>query len=181
MEQLVYSRKVSSATLIFTRFFALAATMTVPIIITAAIAFFGIKSVYPGEALDNFAFFRCTAYWLVPNILVATSVGMLVTEVMSGIIAIFLQGAWWFSSIFAATGGLTGEIKAFTLVMRHNNVLGADVFAAEMRTVIFNRIFFTVLSLVLVTLTAIIYELKRRGIFNGLSGIGKDRKRKSAA
>lgn len=181
MEQLVYSRKVSSAKLVFTRFLALAATMTVPIIITAAIAFFGIKSVYPDEALDSFAFFRCAGYWLVPNILVATAVGMLVTEVMSGIIAIFLQGAWWFASIFEGTGGLTGEIKAFTLVMRHNNVLGADVFASEIRTVIFNRIFFTVLSLVLVTLTAIIYELKRRGIFNGLSGIGKDRKRKSAA
>lgn len=181
MEQLVYSRKISSARLVFTRFLALVTVMLIPVIITSVIAYFDIKKIYPGEPLDNFAFFRCAAYWLVPNILVSVAVGMLVTEIMSGIIAIFVQGAWWFMSIFSSAGGLTGEIKAFTLVMRHNNLLKADVFAMEMKTIIFNRIFFTVLSIVLVTLTAIIYGMKRRGIFNGLSDLGKNSKRKSEA
>ncbi|MCH5194452.1 MAG: ABC transporter permease [Oscillospiraceae bacterium] len=174
MEQLVYSRKVSSAKLVFTRFFALVAVMLIPVIITAVIAYFNVKNIYPGAALDNFAFFRCAGYWLVPNILVSAAVGMLVTEMMSGLIAILVQGGWWFMSIFASEGGLTGEIKPFTLVMRHNNVLKADVFAMEMKIVIFNRIFFTVLSIALVALTAIIYGLKRRGIFNGLSDLGKN-------
>ncbi|MCH5348433.1 MAG: ABC transporter permease [Oscillospiraceae bacterium] len=181
MEQLVYSRKVSSGKLVFTRFLALVTVMAIPIIITAAIAYFKVKSIYPGEALDNFAFFRCAAYWLVPNILISTAVGMLVTEIMSGMIAIFVQGAWWFMSIFAAEGGLTGEIKPFTLVMRHNNLLKSDVFAMEMKSIIFNRLFFTVLSVVLVTLTVIIYEMKRRGVFNGLSDLRKNSGRKSKA
>ena len=116
-----------------------------------------------------------------PNILISTAVGMLVTEIMSGMIAIFVQGAWWFMSIFAAEGGLTGEIKPFTLVMRHNNLLKSDVFAMEMKSIIFNRLFFTVLSVVLVTLTVIIYEMKRRGVFNGLSDLRKNSGRKSKA
>ena len=181
IDQLVYSRKVSSAKLIFTRYSALVFVMLVPVIFTALHAHAMVKNIYPDNVLDNTAFLRYTIFWLLPNIMTATAVGMLVTEVMSGMIAIFVQGAWWFMSIFEGTGGLTGEIKPFTLVMRHNNLLGSDVFASEMRTVIFNRIFFTALSLALVALTAIIYGLKRRGVFNGLSGIGKDRKRKSAA
>lgn len=181
MEQLVYSRKVSSVKLVFTRFLALVTVMLIPVIITAVTAHFEIKSICPGEPLDNFAFFRCAGYWLVPNILISTAVGMLLTEIMSGMVAILIQGGWWFMSIFESTGGLTGEIKPFTLVMRHNNVLKADVFAAEMKTIIFNRTFFTVLSMVLVTLTAIIYGLKRRGIFNGISDLGKNPERKHKA
>lgn len=178
MEQLIYSRKISSAKLIFTRYSALVSVMLIPIILTASIAHFKIKSTYPGLAIDNSAMFRYAAFWLIPNILVAAAVGMFFTEIISGLIAVLVQAAWWFMSIFASTGGLTGEIKPFTLVMRHNNLLKSDIFAAEWNIIVFNRIFFTIFSIAVVAVTALIYGIKRRGV---LSGFGKNSKRGSAA
>ena len=167
MEQLAYSRKISSAKLIFTRYFALVFVMLIPVIFTAINAHMMVKDLYPESELDSTAFFRYTVFWLIPNILTAAAVGMLITEIFSGLLAIFAQGAWWFSSVIAASGGLTGNIGKFTLVMRHNSLLKSDVFNAEWSNIIFNRIFFTIMSIIAVALTAFIYELKRRGVFNG--------------
>ena len=168
MEQLAYARKISSARLIFTRYIALVAVMMIPLILTAVIANNMVSSLYPDYTLDRFAIFRYALFWLVPNIMTASAVGMLVTEFSSGLLAIFAQGAWWFASIFSSAGGLTGRIGRFTLVMRHNSLTGHDVFYAQWENIVFNRIFFTVISLIAIALTAFIYEQKRRGIFNGL-------------
>lgn len=168
MELLAYSRKISSVKLIFTRFIALVTVMMIPLILTAVIANNMVNSLYPDYAMDRFAIFRYALFWLVPNIMVASTVGMLVTEFSSGLLAIFAQGAWWFASIFASAGGLTGRIGKFTLVMRHNNLLKHGIFYAQWGNIVFNRIFFTAISLVGIALTALIYEQKRRGIYNGL-------------
>lgn len=178
MEQLAYSRKISSAKLIFTRFFALVSVLLIPVIITAFIAYARVKGVYPDNALDSTAFFRYMVFWLVPNIMTASAVGMLITEIASGLAAIFVQGAWWFSSTLASTDGLTGSIGKFTLVMRHNSLSGYDSFNAQWSNITFNRIFFTVLSILAIALTAFIYELKRRGVFNGFQISRKNFKRK---
>ena len=168
MEQLAYSRQISSVKLIFTRFIALVAVMMIPLILTAVIAYNRVTGLYAGYVLDRFVIFRYALFWLVPNIMVASTVGMLVTEFSSGLLAIFAQGAWWFASIFASAGELTGRIGKFTLVMRHNNLLKHDIFYAHWGNIVFNRIFFTAISLVGIALTALIYEQKRRGIYNGL-------------
>lgn len=169
MEQLAYARKISSARLVFTRFFALAAVMLLPLILTAVIAHIRVKGVYAGYAVDSFAFLRYVVFWLVPNILTASAVGMLVTELVSGLLAVFVQGVWWIASIFSAVGGLTGGIRKFTLVMRHNSLLGHDVFYGQWTDIVFNRSFFTVFSLLAIMLTAWIYEQKRRGMIHGLT------------
>lgn len=181
MEQLAYSRKISSAKLIFTRYFALIAVMLIPVVFTAFHANASIGTVYPDHDLDNSAFLRYTVFWLIPNIMTSTAVGMFVTELTSALLAIFVQGVWWFASTIAATDGLTGNIGKFTLVMRHNNLLKADVWVAEWNNIVFNRIFFSAVSILAIALTAFIYEMKRRGVFNG-SQIGLPNfKRKSEA
>lgn len=168
MSQLVYARKISSVKLIFTRFFSLVTVMLIPVVITAVLAYMKVKSIYPNNDLDNLAIFKYALFWLVPNIMTAAAVGMLITEGISGLLAIFVQGAWWFASIFSGSSGLTGNIKKFTLVMRHNSLMGQDVFTAQWNNIIYNRIFFTVISLLAVALTAFIYDKKRRGIYHGL-------------
>lgn len=181
MEQLAYSRKISSAKLIFTRYFALVAVMVIPVLLTAFDAYISIKNVYPDNELDSTAFLRYAVLWLVPNIMTATAGGMLITELTSGLLAIFVQGAWWFSSVMSATGGLTGNIGKFTFVMRHNSPLKADVFNAEWGNIVFNRIFFSAVSILAIVLTAFIYEMKRRGVFNGFQIGLPNFKRKSKA
>lgn len=181
MEQLAFSRKITSAKLIFTRYLSLVTVLILPVAFTTVHAHLQIKSIYPDDQLDATAFLRYMVCWLLPNIMTASAVGMLLTELHSGLTAIFVQGAWWFSSVIAATDGLTGGIGKFTLVMRHNSLLGRDVFAAQWNSILFNRSFFTALSIALVSLTAFIYELKRRGVFNGFKIGLPNNKRKSEA
>lgn len=181
MEQLAYSRKISSARLVFTRYFSLVTVLLIPVFFTALIAYAKIKSIYPDNDLDHFAILKYTAFWLVPNIMTASAIGMLITEISSGLIAIFVQGAWWFTSITSAMDGLTGNIGKFTLVMRHNSLLEYDVFMAQWSSIVFNRIFFTVLSILAIALTVFIYEQKRRGVFHGFQIPIQNFKRQSQA
>lgn len=167
IEQLAYSRKISSAKLVFTRYVSLVFMMIIPVLITAFIAHMTVKKLYSGNSIDNSAIIKNALTWLVPNIMFSTAVGMIITELGSGIIAIFIQGALWFGSIFAGTGSLTGNIHRFTLVLRHNSLYGADVFQTEL--FVFNRIFFTVLSVAIIFITVFVYEQKRGGKLNGLN------------
>jgi len=178
MEQLAYSRKISSAKLIFTRYFALVALLLIPIAITASIANFKVCGMYHNNSADIFAIFKYSAAWLIPNIMTAAAVGMLVTELTSSLLAIFAQGIWWFTSIFSADG-LTGCIRKFTLIARHNSLYGLDTFMNSFNNFVFNRIFYTIISIIAIALTAFIYEKKRRGTFNGYSFHFKTFKHKS--
>lgn len=169
MEQLAYSRKISSVRIIFTRFAALMVTMIIPVIITAVIANVTVNKLYPDNTKDNSAFLKYAVIWLIPNIMSATAVGMFVTEITSSMLAIFVQGVWWFTSIFAGSGSLTGNIGKFTFLLRHNSLYDHNVFMNCHDDFIFNRVFFAIAALAGVMFTASVYEMKRRGVYNGLS------------
>lgn len=169
MEPLVYCRKISPLKLVFTRYSALIAVLHLPVVLTAVLAHIRVLGLYPGAEVKPFAIFLYALLWLSPNILTAAAVGMLSTELFSGFAGILVQGVWWFFSVMAGTQGLTGMIGRFTLVMRHNNLLGSEIFEAEWETVLFNRVFFTVFSLAAVGVTAVVFEAKRRGRYHGFS------------
>ncbi|MDE7279305.1 MAG: ABC transporter permease, partial [Oscillospiraceae bacterium] len=179
MSDLIYSRKISSAKLVFTRFAALVAVMLIPVAVTVVMANISVSSRYPDFTVDLLAIPKLAAVWLIPNVLLAAAVGMFVTEVSSPILAVFVQGAWWMASLMSSNE-LTGEISLFTLICRHNSLYKYEAFERTLNLFTFNRIFYTILSLVLVGLTAAVYELKRRGIWNGLFSSRKNIFRKSA-
>ncbi len=168
MSDLIYSRKISSAKLVFSRYFALLTVMAIPVVITVIHAQLCISGLYPNNEINMLAIPKWAAIWLIPNIMFASAVGILASEAFSPIIAVFIQGALWMMSIMGGSGELTGQIERFTLVCRHNNLYKAELFAADLDKFIFNRSFYTLLSLALVGLTAAVYELKRRGILNEL-------------
>lgn len=179
MSDLIYSRKISSVKLVFTRFAALVAVMLIPVAVTVIMANISVSSRYPDVTVDMLAIPKLAVVWLVPNVLLAAAVGMFVTEISSPILAVFVQGAWWMASL-TSSNELTGEISLFTLICRHNSLYKYEAFERTLNLFTFNRIFYTVLSLILVGLTAAVYELKRRGTWNGLFSSRKNIFRKSA-
>lgn len=181
IEQLIYSRKISSARLMLTRFAALIFVMLIPVILTVIHAQISLCQMYAGYEIDMLAFAKYSAMWLLPSLIVTAALGMTLTEIFSPLIAVFVQGALWFGSLFASGGTLTGQITSFVFVPRHNSFYGADLFAETFRQFTFNRIFYTVLAFALLAVTVIVYEIKRRGGFNELFGSGKNNAGKSAA
>ncbi len=168
ISEFIYSRKISSAKLVMTRFSALVCTMILPVILTVIHAEYTVCKMYDGFSLDVFAIPKYALLWLVPTMLTAISVGMLFTELFSPLAAVFVQGVWWFADIFASSGSLHGNIKSFTLVPRHNSLYYSDAFFSRIKIFTFNRVFFTLLSAVLVIFTIFVYEAKREGHLNGL-------------
>lgn len=165
MEQLIYSRKISSSKLVFTRFSALVTILFIPIIILSFTASFSIMKLYPDSNTDFFAVPKMAVFWLLPNILFSSALGMIFTETFSLLIAVFVQGVLWFGSVMSNME-LTGNISRFTLVCRHNSLYDRNSFIECYNKFIFNRISYTLISLLIIILTSWIYSMKRKGDFN---------------
>ncbi len=170
MEQLVFSRKISSAALVVNRFLALIVSMAVPVLLLSIAATIQVFGIYEGMSLDPAAIIGMA------GILIASAVGMALTEIYSPLLAVFAQSVWWIFSI--STGKLTGAIHKFTLVLRHNNLLKRQIFVRQTGDFLFNRCFYIVAALILVAVTVWIYEKKRKGGFGGNAGFKKDFSRK---
>ncbi|MBP7188235.1 MAG: ABC transporter permease [Ruminococcus sp.] len=173
MTELVYSRKISSLRLTFTRYAALVTTMFIPVLITMIIAAVQASVVYGGEELKMHLMFTTPTFWLLPEIMVVTAVGMLVTEIFSAGVAVAVQGVWAFISLMSGSNELYGDITKFGLMCRHNTLYHRSAFMETYNDFVFNRIFYMILALVLVCAAAFIYNLKRGGRFNGIRLFGK--------
>lgn len=174
VSDLIYTRKISSLKLIFTRYAALVTMMFIPVILCMIAAAIQLIKYFDFNDLALYRMFTLPTFWLLPQLMIVTAVAMIVTEVFSSGIAILLQFAWWFSSIMASGAKLSGSISKFDLVCRHNTVFGRDEFMLSRNDFIFNRIFFFITAIVITAITAYVYELKRGGRFHGIRLFGKD-------
>lgn len=155
----IYTRSVGSVKLIFTRYFASVLMMSaiIPVIMTAA--FIGASKLYDG--LNIFIFFAYGFGWLLPGIMFGAAMGVFLS-LLFGAGGVLIYGAFWFIQL-NANAALVGGNTLFSLMIRHNSFADADIFAAELPTVIANRCIYFALSLIIVVISAGIYELKRGG------------------
>ncbi|MCQ2469344.1 MAG: ABC transporter permease [Ruminococcus sp.] len=181
ISDIIYSRKISSAKLVLTRFAALVVMMLIPVLLMAAAAHIQAAKLYSGTELDNTVFYTLTLEWLLPNLMAATAFGMLITELSSPIIAEILGIAVWFKEVCLGSYELVGDISSFDLIIRHNSEMYRSVFMANYSEFIFSRCFWAGIALVMVTGTIAVYELKRGGVLNEFRLPFKNNKIKSKA
>lgn len=161
MESLVYSRKCSSAKIVLMRYLALVCCMAVPVLFTMLHVVISIAGLYPDMAVSFGKAVADSLLWLLPNITIVTAVGAFLTEMVSPMVAIFVQGAWWYMSLESTE--LVGDITRYALVLRHNSMGQIGVFQAQYGDFVWNRWFYLGASIVLLFLTIVRYECKRRG------------------
>ncbi|MBW9158988.1 ABC transporter permease [Clostridium tagluense] len=163
MKELIYSRRVSSAKLILSRYSALVIMMMLPILLLAGVSTF--QAVSFNEKLnltvDYFAFFKYSIGWLMPTLMVVTAVGMFLTLLTETAIAIPVQMIWWYSSI--SKGVLIGSYDLSQLMIRFNTIEYRDVFVSIIPNIFLNRIFFISVSAIFVIASIYILKLKRTG------------------
>ena len=173
MTELVYSRNISSLKLTFIRYGALVAMMFIPVFLTMIAAAIQAGEVYGDEPLKMHYMFTTTTFWLLPELMAVTAVGMFLTEFFSAGFAVAAQGAWSFLSLMSCGDKLSGNITKFCLICRHNTLYDRSAFMETYNDFVFNRIFYMVLALVMVLAAAYVYHLKRGGRFNGIRLFGK--------
>lgn len=165
IRNLIFTRKISSTGIIFVRYLAMIVSMLIPVLLIAAYASFSVSAMYSGMDLDSFAFFKYAFGWLMPTLMISTSIGIFFTELTDSPIAIAIQGSWWFFDVFKGIKQLEGGY-GLELSPRHNILGSTQVYLDNFSTLMNNRIIYVVLSILLVVMTVLIYEQKRRGRFD---------------
>lgn len=173
VNNILYSKQISSAKLLFTRYVALVVMLFIPVLVTMLSALIQALIVYKGYTLDIPVMFTLPTFWLLPEIMIVTALGMLITETFSSGTAILVQVIWAFLSLMSGGAELSGDIGKFDLICRHNTLGERDVFLLEQNNFVFNRVFYMILSLIIILLTVWVYNLKRGGKFNGFRLFGE--------
>lgn len=163
----LYPRSIRSWRFIASRYAAIAAMVMLPILLLSGYETYAIASSYPEQTIDYFAFFKYSLGWLLPTVLVVAAASLLITEWSGTAIAVALQFAWWFMTLMVGIPFIDGGKPGLLYMPRHNALGNTELFAAGLEDFIWNRLLYAALSLVLVAVTVIIYEKKRRGMRSG--------------
>ncbi|RUT46206.1 ABC transporter permease [Paenibacillus anaericanus] len=172
IQELLYTRRISSFRFMFTRYFAMVAALFLPVLLMALYVTVQTANQYRGVDIDLFAFIKYSCGSLLPSIMVSAAVGVCLTVLTDTPIAIAAQGIWWFIGINMGLQHIDGGYGS-DLVIRHNKVGNTDVYLDNFNTLVINRISYTLLAIALVALSVWIYELKRRGKLDVLGSIKK--------
>lgn len=167
MHELIYSRKISSARLIITRYLACIVMEMLPIVVLSAIPSTQLLLFAGRHGLeaDSLAFLKYIFCWILPTLLTTTGVGFALTILTDTPLAIAVQFLWSFISM--SSGSLTkingGYYSLGEIAIRHNVLGNYDVMQSNIQALCDNRIFYSCLGIVLLLVSMLLYGLKRRG------------------
>jgi hypothetical protein len=180
MNELIYSRKKSSAGIVLTRYFALVCMTILPVVLLSLVPTVQL-SVFAAQhsmSVDYLAFAKYIAVWLMPTVLTATAVACLFTTLTDTPIAILLQLVWSLFGIFTSANSLEGGRYGIDIAIRHNSLGNLRLMRENVNALIVNRFSYAAISLVLILVTVFLFNLKRRGklnVFNGFRKIVRNR------
>lgn len=183
MQELIYTRKCSSAAIVLSRYLSMLVMLILPVLILSLLPFAQCLEYAraAGLSVDLLAFVKYTFGWLTPTIMTSLAVGMFLTELTDTALAILVQGGWWFVSIFASAQNLGGGAYGWNLIPRHNTEMNWQGYHDAFSQLAANRILYALIATALVALTALIYAQKRKGRLQLHGKILANRKNKSKA
>ncbi|MFT4144354.1 MAG: ABC transporter permease [Mobilitalea sp.] len=163
-QEVIYSRKASSLSIITSRYLSMVVMLIVPVLLISLIPFS--ECLYyansQGINIDHLAFVKYIFGWLLPTMLVSLSVGVVVTEFTNSALAILIQVGWWFISLFTGIAAMTGGY-GWNLIPRHNAVGMYDAFHDNFTTLVMNRTGYFILAIVMLFASVVLYDLRRKG------------------
>lgn len=168
MNQIIYSKKVSSITMIFSRFSAIIICFYVMVIILSIVpSIISIKKVFElGVKGEFFAFLKYITLWILPIIIFVSAISSFFTLVFKSYLPVFILTICWFLVIFILPTDIGGSVGK-SLVPRMNTLYSYSIFKELYYEFLWNRLFYSILGLFLVLLSCLIYYFRRRGGFIG--------------
>ncbi len=184
MEELIYTRRISSLRIVAVRYLALLTAAMLPVIALSYLSNIPVWGLYEGIRLDYLAPLVYDLGWLLPSVMITTAIGMFLTELTGTPAAVAVQGLWWLVDLNQGFKTVLAGYALFRLAPRHNagslTWFRTGDFQEHFADLAKNRLLFAGLSLLLIALTVPVYETKRRrgkvdgkGFFQrALSGMG---------
>lgn len=170
VSEVLYAKPVSGAVLLVSRYLANVVMLFVPVVVYGFLLQlpYQYQTLKMGMSPDGLAFLKYNLLWNLPIIMAMLALSFFLTEVAQNILAIPVGLVWVFGSEITADT-LTGNF-GLKLVTRWNRFGGYNSFAAQFAELCRNKIYYVGLSIVLLLLTIIVYEKRRR---EGTSLYGK--------
>ncbi|KWX86542.1 hypothetical protein AMQ83_18345 [Paenibacillus riograndensis] len=165
VKELLYSRKYSSAGFILARYFALVTMLLLPVLLLSLIpltqlALYGSRH---HITVDLWAFAKYILAWLLPTLMTTTAVAFVRTTLTETPIAIAVQLFWSYPDILSGSSYIYGGHYGTQLAIRHNTLDNLQAMLDGLPALILNRSLYVLFALLLVGITSVLYELKRRG------------------
>lgn len=162
VSHVVYARTANAGVIIGSRYLANVCMAFLPVVLVSFVHQlpwqYHAKTL--GVSADIFAFLKYDVIWLLPEIMFVFAVSFLITEMTENVIAVFIQVFWALLSMFTAKS-LLGAFGLKLLVRW--NVLGAPVLFEQQKNQLYiNRGFYFGLAVVVLIVTCLVYEKKRR-------------------
>lgn len=157
MQDLIYTRKSSSASIVVSRYLAMLIMLVIPLSHCLK------HASSAGISVDLYAYVKYMFGWLLPTIMAVTAVGTFLTELTDTALAILVQGVWWFIVVFSSTGSLHGGAYGWNLIPRHNTEMNWTGYHNGFAQLAANRILYASFAVLLVILTVFVYSQKRKG------------------
>lgn len=165
--QIIFSKKCSSYVIILSRYLAIIFMIIIPLIFISITP--TLQSIYLADSYnvspDYFAFIKVIFGWLLPTIIVVSSLGILLTEITNTPIAIFVQCLWWFLSVLSSGSNLVGNV-GMKLIPRFNSLITYEAYNRLFDEFVLNRVYYSLLGIVLIIITIFVYDIKRKGKLN---------------
>jgi len=178
MRDIIWTRKTSSIRLTFARYGAIILLCSVVVLVIAGIAALGLARLYPGDVSGISEFFILMIIWVIPSIMTSAAVGAFFTELTDTPLGILFMLGYWFMNL-SITSLTMGGLNWFTFIPRHNTQFLADQFNEKYLLFLTNRFIFTAVSILLMLITALVLERKRRGRWLRLEKIGIHHRKES--
>ena len=167
MAELVYTSARSSGSIVIVRYLAILCAVMLPVIILSYISNVSVWKLYPGMELDYLAPLKYDLLWLLPSVMIVSAVGMCLTELTDMPIAIAVQALWWFLDTNAGYKTVESAYSLLRLVPRHNadtlSRFCTQDYIDHVPNLIVNRLLMAGIAVLLIIITILIYERKRRG------------------
>lgn len=173
MQALVYQRTVPGIKLVCTRFAASVCMVMLPVLI------FPIKSLVTlvrfcmeaGVQPDVFAFAKYSLLWTLPTVLLVMAIGLFITILTENYSGILIAGLLWLAGRPSIGKIAGGNYDLFDLIIRHNTLKGYGRMMENFRMLVLNRVIIFSMAFLLVALSVVVYEARRKGV-----GIFENRK-----
>lgn len=164
---MLHTRRISSAHFVLARFLALITAVMIPVLIMSAVLT-GIHAADYGLGnIDIFAYFKYAFFWILPTAMATTAVGLFFTTLTNTPIAIAAQLLWWFVDTMGGSGTYSFiGVRSLQLIPRHNSLGETEAYIEYLPNLIQNRIWITLMAVLLVVLTAFVFSAKRRGLLH---------------
>ncbi len=164
--ELIYSKKISSAGLVVSRYLASITMVLLPAFLLSfeslvPLISFGAKR---GIPVDYFAYIKYILWWLLPEVMAVCAIGIFFTLLTDSPIAIAVQFLWWM--VDKGVTGLSGDTGAATLMIRHNTLRGYEMIQGKFQMICMNRLLMAGIGILFVILSIGVLSFKRKGKIN---------------